>query len=207
MARFLKDMERLESTFGVKVLCPVQRATLLEKIQWVMILKDMERLESTFGVKVLCPVQRATLLQKIQWVMIHDISPGEEKRTLKLVDTWDLGGWVEQLTANIWQAFCKKKHGIGASWPKSPPSSHGGRRCAGASWSWIACPQLLQVYSMSAGRSRHVITSRHVTSRANVRAQSATERIIPVHTLPMPKPVMTVVFKMQWMGMPHYRHT
>ena len=33
MARFLKDMERLESTFGVKVLCPVQRATLLEKIQ------------------------------------------------------------------------------------------------------------------------------------------------------------------------------
>ena len=33
MARFLKDMERLESTFGVKVLCPVQRASLLEKIQ------------------------------------------------------------------------------------------------------------------------------------------------------------------------------
>ena len=63
---------------------------------------------------------------------------------------------------------------------------------------------------MSARRSRHVITSRHVTSRANVRAQSATERIDPgtyfTHAV---SPVMTVgTFKMQggWAcGMPHYR--
>ena len=33
MERFLKDMDQLEKTFGVKVLCPAQRDTLLQKIQ------------------------------------------------------------------------------------------------------------------------------------------------------------------------------
>ncbi len=48
----------------------------------------------------------------------------KKKRALKYVDTWDLGGWVVQLIANIWQSFRQKDTWNGCFMAQDPTPLH-----------------------------------------------------------------------------------